>query len=288
MTLKKKIDKRLDRINGFLESGRKPTLTIVHELRLEVKHLQAFSELMILQDNFGTGGDVSGRLGKLFHEAGEFRNFGLEIKAIDSIADHNRLAKPIIFMDQLGFSKKKSGKKLRKIQKRYPLFKTADFLKHPRIGLSSDTWHQFLINRASSILELFKQDEFSDIKQLHHLRKILKSILYVLPVCKSGEKQVRVFLKTRRRFIKSVESKIGSMHDTDLFLRRLEKKQEEVSAAELATLRKIKREWQHDIVNMRKDLRPLLPSVRQFALDLKDKSTRDLNPVAISSDEIPN
>ncbi|HZZ74781.1 MAG TPA: hypothetical protein VFE04_02600, partial [Puia sp.] len=119
----------------------------------------------------------------------------------------------------------------------------------------------------------------SDIKSLHQLRKILKSILYVMPVCKNGVKPIGAFLKTRERFMKSVESKIGSMHDTDSFLRRLEKKHDLINAAELSALRKIKREWQHDIVHMKKDLKPLLPALRQFAIDLQNKSAGDLNPV---------
>jgi hypothetical protein len=250
---------------------------------LEVKHLQAFSELVILQNNFGAGADISGRLGKLFHEAGKFRKFGLEIKAIESITDHNSFSKPVLFLDQLGFSRKKSSKKLRKMQKQYPSFKPGDFIKHSGAELSADTWQKFLVNASSSMLELFKQDIISDIKYLHQLRKILKSIIYVMPVCKNEVKPVHVFLKTRKEFMKSIESKIGSMHDTDFFLRWLEKKYDLIDSRESGAFRKIKREWQHDIVTMRKDLKPLLPVVRRFALDLKEKTNSDLNPVIVTS-----
>lgn len=281
--MKKKIDKRLEKINGFLESGKSPTLKIIHQLRLEVKHLQAFSELVILQNNSGAGADISGRLGKLFHEAGKFRKFGLEIKAIESIADHNSFSKPVLFMEQLEFSRRKSGKKLRKIRKRYPSFKRGDFIKYSGLGLSSDTWQKFLVNASSSILDLFKQDVISDIKYLHQLRKLLKSIIYIMPVCKNRVKPIHVFLKTRKEFMKSVESKIGSMHDTDFFLRWLEKKYDPINTGESGALRKIKREWQHDIVTMRKDLKPLLPVVRRFALELKEKTNGDMNPVTVAS-----
>ena len=283
MRMKKEIKKPLEKINAFLESGEKPTLKIIHQLRLQVKHLQAFSELLILQNNFDATADVSGRLGKLFDKAGKLRKFGLEIEAIKSISDHNRLSKPILFIEQLGSSKRKYSRKIRKIQKRYPTFRPGDFIKDPAMRFSSDTSQQFLAGRAAAIMDLLKQDITSDIKSLHQLRKILKSILYVLPVCKNGVKPVGVFLKTRERFMKSVESKIGSMHDTDTFLRRLEKKHDLIDAAELNALRKIKREWQHDIVIMRKDLKPMLHALRQFALDLQNKSTGELNPVPVMS-----
>ena len=281
--MKKEIKKPLEKINAFLESGKKPTLKLIHQLRLEVKHLQAFSELVILQNNFDATADISGRLGKLFRKAGKLRKFGLEIKAIESISTHSRLSKPILFIEQLGSSKRKYGRRLRKIQKQYPAFKPGDFIKDPSMRFSSDTSHQFLAGHAASILELLKQDITSDIKSLHQLRKILKSILYVMPVCKNGVKPVGAFLKTRERFMKSVESKIGSMHDTDSFLRRLEKKHDLIDATEWNALRKIKREWQHDIMHMKKDLRPLLPAVRQFAIDLQNKSTGNLNPVSALS-----
>jgi hypothetical protein len=279
MRMKKEIKKPLEKINAFLESGEKPTLKIIHQLRLEVKHLQAFSELVILQNNFDAAADVSGRLGKLFDEAGKLRKFGLEIKAIESISAHNRLSKPILFIEQLGSSKKKYSRKLRKIKKRYPAFRPGDFIKDHAMRFSSDASQQFFAGRAAAIMDLIKQDITSDIKSLHQLRKILKSILYVMPVCKNGVKPIGAFLKTRERFMKSVESKIGSMHDTDSFLRRLEKKHDLINAAELSALRKIKREWQHDIVHMKKDLKPLLPALRQFAIDLQNKSAGDLNPV---------
>jgi hypothetical protein len=275
MSMKNKIKKRLEKINSFLISKNKPGLKVIHTLRLEVKHLEAFLELMILQDNFGAQLDIPERLEKLFHETGKLRKFGLEIKAIESIVDHNRLTKPILFLQRLRLSKKKSTKKLHKRKETYLKFKAVDFARYPGVRLSSDTWQKFLAMRASSILDLLKQDILADIRSLHQLRKILKSILYVMPVCRKGVKPVRVFLKTRKRFLLSVESKIGSIHDTGFFVTRLEKKQNLIQAGEETALKKIKREWQHDMVIVRKDLKPLLPAVRQFALDLKDQSTND-------------
>ena len=93
-----------------------------------------------------------------------------------------------------------------------------DFVKHPRVRLFSGTCKQFLAARALSILDLLNKDIISDIRPLHELRKILKSIIYILPVCKKDVKPVRIFLKTRKKFMESVESKIGSLHDTDFFI----------------------------------------------------------------------
>ena len=270
--MKNKIKKRLVKLNAFLEI-RQETRAIksIHALRLEIKHLEAFLELMTIQDNFGARPEVPDRLEKLFHEAGKVRKYGLEKEAIESITDHNRLSEPRLFLKQLRMSEKKSDKKLRKKQKTYPAFKPGDFAKHPGVSLSSDTCRDFMATRASSMPDLLKEDILTDIQSLHQLRKILKSIVYVLPVRKKGVKPVRSFLKTRKRFIESVESKIGSMHDTDFFVRWLEKKHDLIDAGEEDALKKIKREWQHDMVHMRKDLKPLLPAVRQFALDLQDQ-----------------
>lgn len=277
MRMKNNIKKRLVKLNGFLESDKKPGLKVIHALRLEVKHLEAFLELMTIQDNFGARPEIPNRLDKLYHEAGKVRKFDLETKAVKSITDHNRLAKPTRFLQQLKISEKKSDKKLRKKQKGYPTLKPCDFARRPGARLSSETWQRFMATRASSMLDLLEKDILSDIRSLHQLRKILKSILYILPVGEKEVKPVRVFLKTRKRFIENVESKIGSIHDTDFFVNWLEKKHDLINTAEENALKKIKREWHHDIVTMRKDLKPLLPAIRQFALDLRDQSTVDLN-----------
>jgi hypothetical protein len=276
MSMKNNIRKRLVKINEFLASKKKPTLKMIHALRLEVKHLEAFLELMILQDNFGARPKIPDRLEKLFQEAGKLRKLGLEMEAIESIADHYSLPKPTRFLKQLKISEKKSDLKLRKKQKTYPAFKPDDFAKNPGVNLSSDTWQRFMTARASSMLDLLEHDIVSDIRSLHQLRKILKSILYVLPLCKNSLKPVRIFLKSRRRFIESLESKIGSLHDTGFFIRWLDKKHSLIPLGEERALKKVKREWQHDMVSLRKDLKPLLLTVRQFALDLKGYSTGEL------------
>jgi hypothetical protein len=281
MRMKNKIMSRLGKINVFLHSKEKPTLKVIHVLRLDVKHLEAFLELMTVQGNFGARPEIPDRLGELFHEAGRVRKFGLATKAIQSITENNRLSKPTQFLYQLSFSKKKSSNKLRKKRKTYPAFKPGDFAKHPGAELSSQTWRGFMATRASFILDLLTQDILADIRCLHQLRKILKSILYVLPVCENGAEPVRVFLKTRKRFIQTVESKIGSIHDTHFFVTWLEKKHNLIHVGEEVALRKIKREWQNDMTRMRKDLHPLLRTIRQFALDLKEKSTGDLKTASL-------
>src|ERR1700733_6139750 len=117
MSMKDKIEKRLVKLNAFLESNRKPTLKLIHTLRLEVKHLEAFWELMTIQKNFGAQTEIPNRLEELFHEAGKLRKFGLERKAIQSITDQNRLTKPIGFLQQLKVSERKSSNKLIKKRK---------------------------------------------------------------------------------------------------------------------------------------------------------------------------
>ena len=275
MSMENIIKKRLVKINAFLGSKKKPTLKVIHALRLEVKHLEAFLELMILQDGFGARPGIPYRLEKLFHEAGKLRKFGLEMKAIESISDHNLLPKPTLFLQKLRFFKKKTSKKLQNKQKAYRAFKPGDFARHPGVRLSSETWQRFMTTRASSILELLEQDILSDIRSLHELRKILKSILYVLPVSKNNLKPIRVFLNSRKRFIETLESKIGSLHDTSFFIGWLEKKHSLIQLREERTLKRIKREWQHDMISIRKDLKPLLPAVRQVAIDLQGHSMVD-------------
>jgi hypothetical protein len=267
------IKKRLVKINAFLESKKKPTPKVIHALRLEVKHLEAFLGLMILQDNFGARPGIPYRLEKLFHQAGELRKFGLEMKAIELISDHNRLPKPTQFLKQLRIYKKKTSKKLQNKQKGNRAFKPGDFARHPGVRLSTDTWQRFMTTRASSILELLEQDILSDIRSLHELRKILKSILYVLPVSKNNLKPIRVFLNSRKRFIETLESKIGSLHDTSFFIDWLEKKHSLIQLREERALKRIKREWQHDMISIRNELKPLLPTVRQVAIDLQGHST---------------
>ncbi len=152
MRMENTIQKRLVKINAFLGSKKKPTLKVIHALRLEVKHLEAFLELMILQDNFGARPGIPYRLEKLFHEAGKLRKYGLEMKAIESISDHSRLPKPTLFLQQIRFFKKKTSKKLQNKQKAYRAFKPGEFARHPGVRLSSDTWQRFMIN---TVLLLF-------------------------------------------------------------------------------------------------------------------------------------
>ncbi|HET7000984.1 MAG TPA: CHAD domain-containing protein [Puia sp.] len=282
MRIKNRIKKRLGKVNAFLKSRRKPTVKAIHILRLEVKHLEAFTELMAMQNNFGAKPEIPGRLEKLFQEAGKLRKLGLETKAIRSITDLNKLIKPTLFLKRLRSYEKKSSRRLRKKQKGYTAFKIRDIVKHPGVWLSSATCKQFLSARASSILDLLNQDIISDIRSLHQLRKILKSIIYVMPLCNKGVKPVQSFLKTRKKFLQAVESKIGSLHDTGLFINWMEKRHELIETSEAPALKKIKREWHHDIRAMKKNLQPLLPAVRQFAVDLKDQTVVNLSAVKMT------
>ncbi len=277
--MKNKIEKRLGKINSFLKSNKKPSVKIIHYLRLDVKHLEAFLELMAIQNNYGARSEIPDRLEKLFHVAGKLRKRGLQMGSVNSITKNNRLSKPTLFLKWLKSSEKKTSKKLRKKRSAYEAFKAGDLVKHPEVKLSSDTWQQFLAARASSILDLLRQDIISDIGSLHQLRKILKSVLYVLPICKNGAEPVWIYLKMRKRLIKSVESKIGSIHDTGFFVEWLEKKHHIIQTTEQDSLKRIKLEWQNNMTIMKKDLEPLLPVIRQFALDLKDQLTGSLNVV---------
>jgi CHAD domain len=282
MRMKNKIKKRLVKINAFLSSKKKPTLKSIHLLRLEVKHLEAFTELMTIQHNFGARSAIPDRLGKLFSNAGKLRTFELETGAIQSIAKNKRLSKPTLFLQQLGLSKKKSSNRLHKKRRAYHPFKIREFAKHPDYKLSFHTLQKFLASRASSILDLLTKDIMADIRSLHQLRKILKSILYVLPFCKKRLKSARVLLKTNKKFIKYMESLIGSLHDTDYFVTWLEMKHNIIHASEEKALIKIKKKWQNDIKRMMQDLQPMLPAIRQFALDLKDHSTENLKTANMS------
>ncbi len=282
MRMKNKIKKRLVKINAFLSSKKKPTLKSIHQLRLEVKHLEAFTELISTQHNFGARPAIPDRLGKLFNKAGKLRTFELETRAIQSITKNKRLSKPTLFLKELSLSKKKSSKQLRKTLRVYHSFKIKNFAKHPDSKLSSHTWQQFLASHASSILDLLTKDIMADIHSLHQLRKILKSVLYVQPLCKKGSKPVRVLLKTNKKFIKYMETTIGSLHDTDYFITWLEKKYNIIHASEEKALIKIKKKWQSEIKHKMEDLQPLLPAIRQFALDLKDHSTEKLKTANMS------
>ncbi|HEV3249982.1 MAG TPA: hypothetical protein VGZ71_03465 [Puia sp.] len=274
---------QLVKINAFRKSKKKLSLKIIHLLRLEVKHLEAFVELMTVQNNFGVRSEIPDRLDKLYHEAGKLRKLELEMSVIQSITKNKRLSKPTLFIEHLKSSKKKTSKKLCKKRNAYPAFKLKDFVKYPGVKLSSHTWQQFLAARASSMLDLLSQDIISDIRSLHQLRKILKSILYVLPLCKNGVKPLRVFLKKHKKFIKSVESKIGSVHDSNSFVTSLEKKYYIIHASEERALIKVKQKWQKDIKRMRESLQALLPAIRQVALDLRDRSTGNLNSARLVS-----
>jgi CHAD domain len=279
MRIKNKIKKRLVKINAFLKSKKKPRLKNIHLLRLEVKHLEAFVELMRIQKNAGARSGIPDRLNNLFHEAGRLRNSELQIGAIYSITKNNRLSRPTLFLEHLKSYEKKTSKRLRKKRKSYAAFKIRDFVKHPGDELSSDSWKRFLAGRASSILDLLAHDIISDIRSLHHLRKILKSILYVSTVCKKSAEPVRVFLKTHKAFMKSVESKIGSLHDTGFFVNSLEENHDIIQSPDQDSLKKIKLEWQNKIMSLKEDLQPLLTATRQFAIDLKDQTTDNMNIV---------
>src|SRR5579862_6832669 len=218
MRMKNKIKNRIVKINGFLKSKKKPGLTVIHLLRLEIKHLEAFLELMRFQKNFGARSKIPGRLDTIFNEAGKLRAFGLEMKAIDLITHRNGFSKPKLFLKQLDFLKEKTCKKLKKKRRNSAAFKLREFSKHPDSKISPNTCRQFLFDKASGMLDLLSEDILSDIKSLHQLRKILKSILFVLPIYRKFEEPAVAFLKTNKKLMKSVESEIGSLHDTDSFV----------------------------------------------------------------------
>ena len=198
--MKKKIKKRLATVNAFLHSKKKPGLKSIHILRLGVKHLDAYLQILSLQDNFRARTEIPRRMENLFQESGEVRKYNLERDAIKSIMKDSHLLKPALFLDQLKASEKRSNKRLRKKQKSGSAFILKDFAKHPHSKLSAITCKRFLAVRASSMLDLFKKEILSDIRSLHELRKILKSILYILPLCKKMSRQAQAFLGHIKRF----------------------------------------------------------------------------------------
>src|SRR5579872_2120098 len=116
MRMKNKIEKRIGKLNDFLNSNEKPSVKLIHRLRLEVKHLQAFLELMAVQDNFEARTKIPENADKLFHQAGKLRKYTLETEAIESISKQNRLLRPTGFLKQLKLYEKKTSKKLSKKQ----------------------------------------------------------------------------------------------------------------------------------------------------------------------------
>ncbi len=85
-------------------------------------------------------------------------------------------------------------------------------------------------------------------------------------------KHTTTVVQPNKKFIQSIESKIGSLHDTDSFVRWLDKKHSIIPASEQIVLKRIKQQWQKDLKRMKKDLQGLLSAVRQFAHDLESKS----------------
>jgi len=269
MRIGNKIKKRLSKVNSFLRSKKKPGNEDIHLLRLEIKHLEAFLQLMTAQKDFSANPEFPPHLEALFHTAGKIRKFEMENEAIRSIANKNGICKPEHILGKLNASKIKSVKNLRKKRRNYKIFKPEDFAKHPDSKLSEKTWQQFLGAQAEYIMNLLEGDILSDVRSLHQLRKVLKSILYVLPVGKNAAAApVYSFLDRNKKFLKSVEAKIGSIHDVDFFIRWIEKKQDTEQEHGQEILKKIMEVWKNDIESMKEDLRPSLPVIRQFALDL--------------------
>ena len=271
MRIGNKIKKRLSKVNSFLRSKKKPGNEDIHILRLEIKQLEAFLQLMTVQKDFSANPEFPPHLEALFHTAGKIRKFEMENEAIRSIANTNGICKPEHILEKLNTSKTKSVKNLRKKRRNYEAFKPEDFAKHPGSKLSKLTWQQFMGAQAASILNVLEGDILSDVRSLHQLRKTLKSILYVLPIGKNVDVPVHSFLDGNKKLLKSVETKIGSIHDVDFFISRMDNKQGAEQGPGQETLKKIMEVWKNDIERMKEDLRPLLPVIKQFALDLKHK-----------------
>ena len=269
MRIGNKIKKRLSKVNSFLRSKKKPGNEDIHLLRLEVKHLEAFLQLMTAQKDFNANPEFPPRLESLFHNAGKIRKFELENGAIRSIINKSGIYKPEHILEQLKGSKRKMIKNLRKKRRTYQAFKPGDFAKYPDSKLSKHTWQKFMGAQAESILNLLEGNILSDVRSLHQLRKILKSILYVLPVGKNAVAPVHTILDSNKKFLKSTEAKIGSIHDADFFVRWIEKKRHVEHGSGQETLDNIIQVWKNDIDKMKEDLRPLLPVINQFALKLK-------------------
>ena len=268
MRIGNKIKKRLSKVNSFLRSRKKPGTDDIHDLRLEIKHLEAFLQLMSAQKDFSANPEFPPHLESLFHTAGKIRKFELEKEAIRAITNKNGIYAPEHILEKLKVSKRKSVKNLRKKRRNYEAFKPGDFARHPDSNLSKLTWQQFIGVQAGSILNVLEGDILSDVRSLHQLRKTLKSVLYVLPTGKNAAAPVHSFLDGNKKLLKSVEAKIGSIHDVDFFIRWMDKKQDIEQGPGQETLKKIMEVWKNDIERMKEDLRPSLPVIRQFALDL--------------------
>ena len=82
--------------------------------------------------------------------------------------------------------------------------------------------------------------------------------------------QFILFLDGDKRFLKSVEAKNAEQFMTfDFFIRWMVRKQDTDQVPQQETLKKIIEIWKGDIERMKEYLLPLLPVIKQFALDLK-------------------
>ncbi len=268
MNAKTTIEERLAKINAFLKSGKKTDAENIHQLRLSVKRIDAYLQLMRFESKFGAVLQLPERLDKIFHEVGELRKIDLETEAIHSITKNGIIDSPKRFMEYLSLVKKKTVNKLGEKPRSFAVFRVKDFVKFPSGLLSIHLLEQFLTARAVSVSDLLKQDIMADMRNLHQLRKILKSVLYVLPLYKEDIESVQRMLNSYEKIIKSVESNIGSLHDTDSFVRHLGKKQHKIHATEQQSMEQIKQEWLKEIANMKENVQQQLPAVQQFADEL--------------------
>jgi CHAD domain-containing protein len=272
MLINHKIKKRLSKINVFLNSDKKPGAKTIHRLRLEIKHLESIFELMTSQHSFGARPELPKGLEKLFRNAGKLRKFGLEKEAIQSITRKSGIVRPTRILQELDIYKRKNVRKLRKRRMTFHTLETGSLAKHPEVNLSVEKWQRFVAEQARAIQNLLESDIVANVHSLHELRKKLKTLIYVLPLGENGAEAVQLFLNRHKKLMKSVESKIGEIHDIDFFIRWLEKRMDNKDVREQYALDKILEEWKYDIKNKKGELNPLLTETRKFALDLSKQS----------------
>lgn len=228
----------------------------VHDFRLRIKRLRAFISLLNYDRHHRL--KFPKKLKALYDCAGAVRNLQLQQKRVLHASGN---AKEIATGSYLKLLTAEEAQWRTKTLQINGHVKRLRKILHVPESVQKGTARKFLQAEAAKLWNLLLAHEITD-KDLHHLRKFLKGILYnwqyageqaglYLPLCWRYKKDIRAFTEV-----------LGQFHDLGMALQFLEAKIVEITALdELQLLQQIECEWRRERDGLRQTILTTLETI---------------------------
>jgi CHAD domain-containing protein len=251
----KKINRCLDKLKQELKAED------IHEFRLEIKHLRAFLQLLAMEDHRLGEIKIPRKIEKAYKKTGKLRLVHLETESVKKFMDQKEEAGSSRYLKALRKKQKRLELKTENSVRSIRPLKPHKFLDALPKRIEHVTIQRFYEAKEVDIGDILLKRQ-TDEKKMHEARKSLKYLLYNSKWT-SHDPGAPQFGSGQTKFIKELESKIGSYHDVLKFLQPFSNHHPLApsSSAQGIFLQTIKQKWEEDKKRLLKEIDLLIPAI---------------------------